>query len=867
MLTRRSWPFAALALVWAMGGAVLAHSQGAPGDRMVSVPERITGTPGQTVQVEIRIGNADGVLGYFFRLGYDPSVLEFTGAQSGSLTGSWGAPLANAANGTVTAAAAGAAPAAGSGTLAVLSFRALGGACASSLSFAAVELNDGAIPADWTNGFFECAGIQPTPAVSTPTPPPPFPTPTQPAGGIAVAVPELQGQAGSGVTVPVTISGAAGVTGYFFELTYNPEHLTFVFAAKGSLTEAWSDPVLNVEAGRIRAAAAGAVELTGGGSLAELRFSIRAGVSAGRIELNLARVELNDGALPVSVRNGGITMGGAVPPTPTVPPVFPTNTPPPVPTPTVPPIGGPEALISVPHLQAGPGQGVLVPLNLANAAGVTGYFAEIQYDSTLLRYVSSTKGDLAQSWGDPVVNAADGAVRVANAGASPLNGSGALVSMLFRVEANAAPGLFSPLSIVRAELNDGALRVNAQNGSVRVQAGPVPTPTPMVQPTATPGVQPSPTPTSPPGPGGPAPAIRYEFAAESLAANGWGEIPGGFTGAPAGRADAQRFVGALIPSSRDQVGIGVTVQPGQVAFLAASEPIASPNGHPVLLRAAIRADRPGASVYLFALDGGVFQGTAGGTLSYSSAVSAGRAVADEYCPTTLIDPPGGGVVTPAFQLAAAGDETVTVFIDWIEAYIVDPAAPFPANLLGNRCDPPAGGSMIALGAAAPESVYEFAGADMAANGWGVIPGGFLGSPPGDVIASAFVGAQIPSSADKAGLRINVDANEVAFIHALDAVDTGGGPWLMKLRLRVSGGNASLFLAGLKGSLSQGTADGSIGLNNIVRSEPFAAQEGEMILLYQPDAGERFAPAVQVASGGDSPSVFIDRLELIRVPVD
>lgn len=169
-------------------------------------------------------------------------------------------------------------------------------------------------------------------------------------------------------------------------------------------------------------------------------------------------------------------------------------------------------------------------------------------------------------------------------------------------------------------------------------------------------------------------------------------------------------------------------------------------------------------------------------------------------------------------------------------------------------------------APAPGRVYHFEGFSLADNGWAEIPGGFLGQQPGTVRTAAFFGNPIPSSADKRGLEISVTAGQTAFVYARETVRTNGSPVLLRMSLRADGANASVALVALKGNLGAQALDGSIAYKIPSNSSSFVDSEQQMVILYEPDSGDEFTPAIQVAAK-DQPgavTVLIDRLEIIRL---
>lgn len=176
----------------------------------------------------------------------------------------------------------------------------------------------------------------------------------------------------------------------------------------------------------------------------------------------------------------------------------------------------------------------------------------------------------------------------------------------------------------------------------------------------------------------------YEFDSDSLQANGWAEIPGGFEGAQPGLTELSAFPAGTFSSSSDDLSLSITVSPGEVTLLFAAEPVVLPE-QPVLLRMTIRASSPWASVALIALRGDLSNGVfVDGSLGLNMPTSSNEFVESELRLTLLYEPLGVGIFTPALQAAGVGhssEETATVWIDTIEILRVDPEE-FGAKGLG-----------------------------------------------------------------------------------------------------------------------------------------------------------------------------------------
>lgn len=115
---------------------------------------------------------------------------------------------------------------------------------------------------------------------------------------------------------PIEVDSAVSVMGYFVEVMYDSRALRYVNTSKGALTQAWMEPAVNAEVGRVRIAGAGPTPLSGTGSLALLTFQALDTVAPGASTVvYLAAAELNDHLLPVEAATGrGEPMLAAVDP-------------------------------------------------------------------------------------------------------------------------------------------------------------------------------------------------------------------------------------------------------------------------------------------------------------------------------------------------------------------------------------------------------------------------------------------------------------------------------------------------------------------------------------------------------------------------
>lgn len=168
----------------------------------------------------------------------------------------------------------------------------------------------------------------------------------------------------------------------------------------------------------------------------------------------------------------------------------------------------------------------------------------------------------------------------------------------------------------------------------------------------------------------------------------------------------------------------------------------------------------------------------------------------------------------------------------------------------------------------PDIVYEFDKPTLSDNSWGEMPGGFGGAEPGITTIQNFSGETFRNSVDNQGLSINVRAGEVTFLYAIDSVNTGGQPVLMRLYTRANAKDANVFLVALRGSiLTNEYLDGSIAYTAPKFSDSFVNNESCITVIYEPDEGTIFVPVIQVVGQKNPTNVMIDRLEIYKLTTE
>ncbi|MFP4192028.1 MAG: cohesin domain-containing protein [Candidatus Hydrogenedentota bacterium] len=109
---------------------------------------------------------------------------------------------------------------------------------------------------------------------------------------------------------------------------------------------------------------------------------------------------------------------------------------------------------------ATPGAEIQVPLRLDNATRVLGYYVDLEFDGSHLEYVKVEKGGVTgDNWVEPVVNASEGRLRLAAAGAEDRSEGGDLAVLTFRVRTSTPEDTITEFAVAEAKLNGGAIPV------------------------------------------------------------------------------------------------------------------------------------------------------------------------------------------------------------------------------------------------------------------------------------------------------------------------------------------------------------------------------------------------------------------------
>ena len=119
----------------------------------LTLPAAATGDRLTNVQLAVNTASAEGMLSALLTVQFDATVLTATGATAGNLTTGFSVSANTTTPGEIVVSLANATPVTGAGDVALLSFDVVGAPDAvTALTFDAVELNDGAIPATPVDG-------------------------------------------------------------------------------------------------------------------------------------------------------------------------------------------------------------------------------------------------------------------------------------------------------------------------------------------------------------------------------------------------------------------------------------------------------------------------------------------------------------------------------------------------------------------------------------------------------------------------------------------------------------------------------------------------------------------------------------------
>ncbi len=305
----------------------------------------VSGAPGSVVMVPITVGNTTGrgIISYDLNIDYNPAIVQpATPAfdQTGTLSSTMSITPNTGNSGHFIISAFQASELSGSGTLIILKFNIVGtGGQSSALTFAdytdpgmgfhpAFQWNEGDPPASTTNGSVMATGGTPMGSPTLTATNTATPTASPSPGVVPVSVPNINAAQGSVITVPVTVGSLTGlgVISYDFNIDYNQaviQPASPAFEQTGTLSSTMSITPNNANPGHFIISAFQATELSGSGTLLNLKFTV-VGANGTTSPLTFADYtdpnqgfhpdfSFNEGMPPALTTNGSVTVGGATP--------------------------------------------------------------------------------------------------------------------------------------------------------------------------------------------------------------------------------------------------------------------------------------------------------------------------------------------------------------------------------------------------------------------------------------------------------------------------------------------------------------------------------------------------------------------------
>jgi hypothetical protein len=427
----------------------------------------LTGGQGLLVQVPINIANVQGMLSAALSLSFDPAVLRIQGATTGSLTPGWTLVANTGIAGQVTLSMSSAGTVMGAGVLANLEFEVIGPPEASSpLTLSGVVLNDGAIPAETTNGSLTVDSVyslsgsvqywnasRPVPAIDLVLSGPRLYRGTSGSDGSysVIGVP-----AGSYTLTPggATVEGGISALDASLALRHQAGLETLSGNALKAADVNQNGSVTAHDASYILQRAAGLIDLPfqGAGSVWLFDPVVRnyTALAANQTGQNFTAILLGDpsgnwpgSSLPLGTLNAEASVDAT---------------------------SAVSATLTLPNLPIPSGQQVVVPLTLDLAeGGVQAADLEFRYDPAVVTVVRVDGGDLPADW---ILAANDqasiGAIRASLAGATPVAAPEGRVFLRVTFVAKGSAGTVSDLLLPAGALDEGGLASTAQPGMLVV---------------------------------------------------------------------------------------------------------------------------------------------------------------------------------------------------------------------------------------------------------------------------------------------------------------------------------------------------------------------------------------------------------------
>ncbi|MFK7846494.1 MAG: cohesin domain-containing protein [Rhodothermales bacterium] len=394
---------------------------GTTGSVNVSVPSSSSGTVGGSqLSIPVSVNDVTGknITSYSFTLVYDAATIDIASfSTAGTLSGAAAPTVNTGTSGQITVTWNDGTPLTGSGVLGNLLVNPVATGI-STLTLATMQFNSGDPVANVTNGSVTISGAN---------------------DPIAVSLPALSGNAGTILSVPMTVGDVTGSGVSSFNTTLDYDQTLLQVSAvnqTGTMTAATAATVDLSTPGKIGISWSGAT-LSGAGTLLNINFTLLGGGSS---PLTFDNFSFNGGNVPATTNNGSVTV-----------------------------IESGQIAVSMPTNIIGEiGQQVTIPVNTGDLTGenVLSYVFTVAYDPDDITITGATVNGTLSAGNTVSVNTnTPGQVIVSLTSGTPLSGAGVLVNMSGTL---VGPGT-SPLSFSSFQYNAGSPAVSTVDGSVTVQ--------------------------------------------------------------------------------------------------------------------------------------------------------------------------------------------------------------------------------------------------------------------------------------------------------------------------------------------------------------------------------------------------------------
>ena len=393
---------------------------GSTGSVNVTLPGSSSGTVGGSqLSIPITVDDVTGknITSYSFTLVFDNSVVDVAGFSTAGTLSAGASATVTANAGQLTVNWSHSAPLAGSGVLGNLLVNPVA-AGLSALTISTIQFNAGDPSASVSNGSVTISGAN---------------------DPIAVSLPEVTGDVGGTLFVPITVGDLTGrgVTSFSATIDYDQTVIQVTSVNQvGTLSAGNTASVDLSTPGRIGIAWSGGA-LSGSGVLLNLNVSL---LAAGASALTMNAFAFNSGGVASSTDNGSVTVTA----TGTINVSIPTN------------------------ISGAIGQQVTIPVNTGDLSGenVLSYIFTVVYNPDDLTITGVNANGTLSAGAVVVANTnTPGQVVVTMSGASPLSGAGVLINLNAEL---VGPGS-SDLSFSSFQYNSGTPAVSTTDGRVTIE--------------------------------------------------------------------------------------------------------------------------------------------------------------------------------------------------------------------------------------------------------------------------------------------------------------------------------------------------------------------------------------------------------------